>query len=150
MNYWQRIKNLREDNDYKQVEVSNYLNCYKERYVKWENGINAIPLEYIIKLSIFYNVSLSYILGLSNEKKTASIKFYDMKIIGINIAKQRSKHFELQKDLAILLNCSVDSISNYEKAKNNIPVQMLIKICQHYNISVEKLLDFKITETEKN
>lgn len=149
MNYWQRIKNLREDNDYKQVEVSNYLNCYKERYVKWENGINAIPLEYIIKLSIFYNVSLSYILGLSNEKKTASIKFYDMKIIGINIAKQRSKHFELQKDLAILLNCSVDSISNYEKAKNTIPVQKLIKICQHYNISVEKLLDFKITETEK-
>lgn len=140
MNYWQRIKNLREDNDYKQIEVSNYLKCDKERYVKWENGINAIPLEYIIKLSIFYNVSLSYILGLSNEKGKATIKFYDMKIIGNNITKQRNSHFELQKDLAILLNCSIDSISNYENAKDNIPVLKLIKICQHYNISVEELL----------
>ena len=150
MNYWQRIKNLREDNDYKQIDVSNYLNCDKERYVKWENGINSIPLEYIIKLSNFYNVSISYILGLSNEKKTASIKFYDMKVIGNNIAKQRNNHFELQKDLAILLNCSVDSISNYEKAKNTIPVQKLIKICQHYNISIEELLDFEIAEIEKS
>lgn len=141
MNYWQRIKDLREDNDYKQIDISNYLKCDKERYVKWENGVNAIPLEYLIKLSIFYDVSVSYILGLSNEKKTASIKFYDMKIIGMNIAKQRNLHLELQKDLAILLNCSVDSISNYENAKNSIPIQKLIKICQHYNINVEELLN---------
>lgn len=140
MNYWQRIKNLREDNDYKQIEVSNCLKSDKERYVKWENGINAIPLEYIIKLSIFYNVSISYILSLSNEKKTATIKIYDMKIIGNNIAKQRNNHFELQKDLVVLLNCSVDSISNYENAKNAIPVLKLIKLCRHYNISVEEML----------
>lgn len=140
MNYWQRIKNLREDNDYKQIEVSNCLKSDKERYVKWENGINAIPLEYIIKLSIFYNVSISYILSLSNEKKTATIKIYDMKVIGNNIAKQRNNHFELQKDLVVLLNCSVDSISNYENAKNAIPVLKLIKLCRHYNISVEEML----------
>lgn len=53
---------------------------------------------------------------------------------------KRNNRFELQKDLAILLNCSVDSISNYENGKNAIPVQKLIKICQHYNISIEELL----------
>ena len=110
------------------------------------NGINAIPLEYIIKLSNFYNVSLSYVLGFTNEKGKANVKLYDMKLIGTNIAKQRSKTFELQKDLAILLNCSVDFISNYENAKNNIPVQKLIKICQHYNINIEELLQSDIKE----
>lgn len=140
LEYNQRIKNIREDNDIKQIDVANYLECEKDRYVKWENGLNNIPLEYVVKLSQFYQVSISYLLGVTEEKGTASLITFDASKVSANIRNLRKQHSELQKDLAYLLNCSVDSISNYERTKDIIPIEKALKLCEHYNVTIEELL----------
>lgn len=63
-----RIRDLREDNDYTQAQVAQYLMCDQSLYSKYERGERALPLEYAIKLAKFYNVSLDYLTGLSDKK----------------------------------------------------------------------------------
>ena len=58
-----RIKDLREDNDLTQKQISAFLMCDQSLYSKYERGERSIPLELIIKLADFYEVSLDYITG---------------------------------------------------------------------------------------
>ncbi len=64
-----RIRDLREDNDYKQKEVAAYLMCDQSLYSKYEREERPLPLEYADRLADFYNVSIDYLLCRTNEKK---------------------------------------------------------------------------------
>ena len=66
---FKRIKNLREDYDYTQDYVAKYLNVNRVVYNRYENGIREIPISILIKLSKLYNVSIDYMVGLTNKKK---------------------------------------------------------------------------------
>lgn len=66
---YNRIKDLREDHDYKQEEIAKYLKVERSVYAKWENGDKNIPLSKIDSLSIMYNVPLSYILDKQQSMK---------------------------------------------------------------------------------
>lgn len=63
-----RIRNLREDSDLTQKQVSEYLFCDQSLYSKYERGLREVPVNIIIKLARFYGTSTDYILGLTNEK----------------------------------------------------------------------------------
>lgn len=64
---YQRIRDLREDKDLKQRELAEYLNCSQRVYSNYELGQRDIPTDILVKLSAFYNVSVDYILGLTNN-----------------------------------------------------------------------------------
>lgn len=64
-----RIFELREDSDIKQREVAEYLMCDQSLYSKYERGERVLPLEYAVKLAKFYNVSMDYLVGITDEKK---------------------------------------------------------------------------------
>ncbi len=64
-----RLKELREDSDIKQQTIANYLHIKQNTYSQYENGQRQIPLELLIMLAEFYNTSIDYIVGLSNEPK---------------------------------------------------------------------------------
>lgn len=64
-----RLKDLREDKDLLQKDVAKILNMSQTGYSKYEVGTNDIPTNVLIKLSYFYNVSVDYILGLTNKKE---------------------------------------------------------------------------------
>ena len=66
---YKRIRYLREDNDLTQREVSKYLNCSQQVYSNYELGQRDIPTDVLIKLSNFYNVSVDYILGISDNPR---------------------------------------------------------------------------------
>ena len=66
---YQRIRDLREDRDLKQREIAEHLNCSQRVYSNYELGQRDIPTEILIKLSNFYQVSVDYILGLTNNPK---------------------------------------------------------------------------------
>ena len=57
-----RIKNLREDNDLTQSELSKYLNISQVAYSYYELGRRTIPLELLSKLADYYNTSIDYLL----------------------------------------------------------------------------------------
>ena len=64
---YRRIRDLREDNDMTQREVSSKLFCSQQVYSNYELGQRDIPTDILIKLSRLYNVSVDYILGLTDN-----------------------------------------------------------------------------------
>lgn len=69
MAYYQRIRDLREDMDKTQNEIAEYLGTTTQYYGKYELGYSEIPFERAIMLAKYYNVSLDYIAGLTNNKR---------------------------------------------------------------------------------
>jgi len=67
--YFRRLKDLREDHDLKQSEIAEFLGIHQTVYSRYERGFQNIPIEYLIKLADYYNVSTDYILGLTDNPK---------------------------------------------------------------------------------
>lgn len=67
--FFQRIEDLRIDNDKTQREIARLLGCHLETYRRYEKGFREIPLWALIKLADYYEVSTDYILGRSTSKK---------------------------------------------------------------------------------
>ena len=63
-----RIRDLREDQDLTQQEIANLLLCDQSLYSKYERQERPLPLELAVKLADHYNVSLDYLVGLTNQK----------------------------------------------------------------------------------
>lgn len=66
---YSRIRDLREDRDLNQTEVARMLGMSQTGYSKYETGENDIPTAILIKLSRFYNTSIDYLLGETNDPK---------------------------------------------------------------------------------
>lgn len=62
-----RIRGLREDRDLNQTQVAKMLMMSQTGYSKYETGENDIPTAILIKLSRFYQVSIDYLLGESDD-----------------------------------------------------------------------------------
>ncbi len=68
MEYIKKIRDLREDHDYTQEYVAQYLGTSQTMYARYERGANEMPIRHLIALCHLYNVSADYILGLSKER----------------------------------------------------------------------------------
>lgn len=64
-----RFKDIREDRDLLQVDIAKVLNITRCQYSLYENGLRSMQIEKLIILAKFYNVSVDYLLGLTNERK---------------------------------------------------------------------------------
>lgn len=69
--YFRRIADLRADNDKTQRWVAEYLHMNLEVYRRYEKGSREIPVWALIKLAELYNVSVDYILGLTDKERRA-------------------------------------------------------------------------------
>lgn len=67
--HFQHIEDLRIDHDKTQLEIAEYLGCQREVYRRYEKGTRQIPVDMLIQLSKLYNVSIDYLVGLTNVKK---------------------------------------------------------------------------------
>lgn len=68
MSYYPRIANEREDRDLTQQQVADFLMCNRQVYARYERGIREIPVSMLIRLADFYNTSVDYLLGRTDEK----------------------------------------------------------------------------------
>ena len=64
-----RIRDLREDNDLTQTKLAQILGCTQQTYSRYESGEITIDIHSLIKLANFYNTSLDYLVGLTDEKE---------------------------------------------------------------------------------
>ena len=69
MDYIIRIRNLREDADKTQQEIAEYLGTSQTMYARYERGANEMPIRHLIKLSDYYQLSLDYLCGRTDEKR---------------------------------------------------------------------------------
>ena len=68
MQYYQRLRDLREDKDKTQTEIARIIKTTQGYYSKYELGIRELPLHHLITLCMYYDVSADYILGFTNTK----------------------------------------------------------------------------------
>lgn len=66
MNYAERIRALREDNDKTQTEIAKLLKVGQRTYCDYELGKTRIPVDSLIILAELYDVSMDYICGVSD------------------------------------------------------------------------------------
>lgn len=65
---YERIRNLREDNDLTQQDLADYLNCTQVCYSNYETGKRDIPTSVLIALAEYYRTSTDYLLGRTPRK----------------------------------------------------------------------------------
>ncbi len=66
---YERIRNMRVDRDLSQTEIANVLHVAQNTYSQYELGTNNIPLEAMERLADFYDTSVDYLLGRTDEIK---------------------------------------------------------------------------------
>lgn len=69
MKYYQRLKDLREDNELKQEELAKMLCTSRPQYTRYETGVQELPMHHFITLARYYNVSLDYLAGLTDTPR---------------------------------------------------------------------------------
>lgn len=67
--YLKRLRELREDGDYKQIYIASLLNITRQQYGLYETGKRALPINYLKILADFYHTSSDYILESTDEMK---------------------------------------------------------------------------------
>lgn len=67
-----RIRELREDKDLTQKELAKILSCTQQTYSRYGSGEIVIDINNLIKLASFYNTSIDYLVGITDEIKPYS------------------------------------------------------------------------------
>ena len=65
--YWEILRELREDHDIKQSTIARVLGTTQQVYSRYENGVNEMPIRHLRTLCEYYNVSADYVLGLKRK-----------------------------------------------------------------------------------
>lgn len=135
-----RLLELREYNFLLQKDIAQILNIDRSTYSTWETNLKIIPLKHLNTLFNYYNISMDYILSLTNKKiKYKKSNELDKKIIGNNIKKLRSNNNLTLRDLARILNTTSSTIWAYETGKTLLLTAFAIEIAKKYHLSIDEL-----------
>ena len=63
-----RLKDLREDSNFTQSNLADFLHIKQNTYSQYENGQRQLPIAVLIQLAKYYNTSTDYILGLTDKR----------------------------------------------------------------------------------
>ena len=69
LDMYPRIRGMREDKDMNQTQVAKMLGMSQTGYSKYETGENDIPTQILIRLARFYNTSVDYLRGETDDPK---------------------------------------------------------------------------------
>mgnify|MGYP001625125831 FL=1 len=64
-----RLKEIRQDRDLQQKDIAKILKTSQVQYSRYERGVRTIPIDKLALLAKYYDVSVDYLLGLTNERK---------------------------------------------------------------------------------
>lgn len=67
--FFQRLEDMRIDHDLSQSDVAKILGCQREVYRRYEKGTRTIPVDFLIKLADYYDVSVDYLVGRAKNKR---------------------------------------------------------------------------------
>ena len=135
-----RLKDIREDNDINQEQMAKILNVKRSTYSLWELGINIIPLKNLCDFADYFDFSIDYILGLTNDRKNTNlIKGLDLIKLGNNIKHLRNKKELSQENISDMIGVSQACITRYEKGLICISTSNLYKLSKEFNVSLSEL-----------
>lgn len=137
---YKRIKDLREDHDYTQDYIANYLETNRSSYANWESGDNLIPLDKLDMLSVFYNVPFSYLLGIKNKfDKNIKIKKIDYDKLLENLNNYRNELNLTYQQIADYLKVSKATAFKYYNDQLTIPTDALVLLGELNKCDIDEL-----------
>lgn len=141
-----RLKELRIEKKLLQSNISEKIGTTPQAYGLYENGKRDIPTEILIKLSALFDVSIDYILGISD------IRYPEKKIY--NRLKMLREENELSQEyICRLLKITRPQYSLYETGKRDIPIDCILVLSNFFNVSTDFILgksDIKNPYKNKN
>lgn len=69
MEIYNRLRDLREDANLKQENIAQILGMKQQQYSEYERGKREVPIKVFIKIAQYYDVSIDYVVGLTNDKR---------------------------------------------------------------------------------
>lgn len=135
-----KLKDIREDNDINQEKMAKILGVNRSTYSLWELGINIIPLKNLCSFADYFNYSIDYVLGISNNRSNKNlIAGLDLEKLGNNMRKIRIENELSQENIANLLGVTQACITRYEKGIICISTSNLYKFSREFKISLNDL-----------
>ena len=137
-----KLFNLRESKDLLQKEIAEIIGVHRRTYSSWETKTTIVPLKHLNSLSNYYNVSMDYLLCLTNKtnyKNSSKLKTLNKNQIGQNLKQLREEKNLTIRDLAKVLNTTSSTISAYETGKTMILTAFAYQLCLKYKISLDWL-----------
>lgn len=132
------LATYRTKNSLTQQEMADILNVSLSNYKLYESGILPMSLEVLNVFSNYFNISLDYLLGLSENPFTSNFrKTIDYKYLRFCIVLLRKRSRITQKDLAKELNISAYTISKYEKDGKKVSIYYLYNMAKKYQLSAD-------------
>ena len=134
-----RIKDIREDNDITQEQMANILGVNRSTYSMWEIGLSFMSVEQLCKFANYFNYSIDYVLGLSNNRKNNGNKIFSYKNLGSNIKKLRIKYNYSQINLAKKMKVTQACIVRWEKGITKISLPNLYELAKIFKVSLNEI-----------
>jgi len=136
-----RLKEIREELELKQIDISKMLGVERSTYAIWEAEIAVIPLKHLIEYCKKLELSIDYVLKFSNQKKYPNMRYdFDKSLSGIRLKTLRKSWNYTQMHLAKITNVSYGMICEYEKGHYPITTNNLYNFCIIFGISADYLL----------
>ena len=138
---YSRIKELRIKNNLKQIDIAKLLNISFQTYSHYENMDRVIPILKLNLIANYYNVTLDYLVKLTDKKTNKNIinQNLDKSLIAKRIKELRTKNNLYQETLAMDVGTSKSFICEFEKGKKLLSLQYAYTICKKYNTSMDYL-----------
>ena len=130
-----RLIDLREDRDLTQSKIAEILHIDRAHYSKLELGVYNLTSDKLIILSNFYNTSIDYILGLTND-----VNIHKRNDVNLHLLNLRKSNFLKSVDLAKILKISQPQYSDLENGISLLTHDKLIILSNFYNTSVDYIL----------
>ncbi len=140
-------KNLKESRkklNIKQKDVAELFQIDISTVSGWETGKDMIPLRKLVDYANYFNYSLDYLFGISNENISYEPLTINLEVIAKNLKKIRKKNNMNQTYVAKRINTSQSAYSHYETATNLITTTFLFNLTKVYDaFSIDELLGRK-------
>lgn len=135
-----RLKDLREDRDLRQKDFKDIFNLSKTGYAQYENEVNDIPTRMLCEFSNFYKTSIDYILCRSDIRLPYSKSNISRRDYQNRIKFLRKMDNKNQTDMSKFINVTQSTYSKYELEKSDLSTDLLYKLADYYNTSIDYLL----------
>lgn len=140
-----RLKERRYYKGMTQKDVAELLGVQRATYAGWETGKDIIPLRKLFILANHYQLSMDYLVGLSNQdsKSVSKVKEIDIELVANNLKKTRKEKGLTQIDISLALQTSQSNIHKYETAKCLITTMYALEFVKQFDYSLDKMFGRK-------
>lgn len=138
--YFNNLKRLRNEKELTQEDIAKMLKCSRSTYNNWERDIVMIPIDILDRLSVFYKIDISCILGVNKKIE------YNLKVKKMNYDKLLKKLCNLKdennntyNEIGTFLKCTGATCQRYFKGDFKIPIDRLILLSKLYEVDIDIL-----------